>query len=503
MSISITRYVDIKSGVGAGAGVAQRSLILRVFTQHANVPAGAVVTFTNLSDVEDYFGTVVDEYIIASKYFAFVSKSISSPRAISYARWNAVDLAPALFGDSVPKSLTALNAVTAGNLNLTVDGVIVPVGPINLAAAGTLAAVATAMQTAVRAAVNPQLVTATVSYDTNNQRFILTGTVAGSGVIDCVNGAINDLGGLVGWSTKDAVSAPGTSAQTATQAVSTSASNDDNFGSFVYGGTTLPTDPEMINISGWNATQNNKFMFCVPATVANVAAKAAAMAGNPGTAITLGVTVAEHAETMPAEILAATDYSRPGASANFMYYQFTNRSPSVTNNSSADTYDKLRVNYLGQTQSAGQKISFYQRGYLQGNPTDVLAMNVYAGEQWLKSAMSATILSMFLNVPNLPANEIGRAQLLTIIQPVIDQATRNGVVAPGKLLTDAQKVYISQVTGNDAAWQQVQSKGYWVDAAIVPGTNALNGLIEYKAVYTLVYGKNDQIMSVSGSDVLI
>lgn len=503
MSISITRYVDIVSGVGAGAGVAQRSLILRVFTQSSLIPAGAVTTFTELDDVATYFGTVADEYKIAQKYFGFVSKSVTTPQALSFARWNPTDIAPAIYGDTSTKSLSAFNAVSSGNLALVVDGVSVPVSGIDLSAALTLAAVATALQTAIQATANPQLVSATVAFDTNNDRFILTGTVLGTGLITCGTAVTNDLGALVGWSTAGATAAPGTAAQTAVETVSDSADNDDNFGSFVFGGSVLPVDADIVNVAQWNHGQNNKFMFCVPVTATNASTQAAATVGFSGTALTLAPVLAEHAETIPAEILAATDYTRPGASANYMFYQFANRAASVTANSDADTYDSLRVNYVGQTQSAGQKIAFYQRGYLQGGPTAALDMAVYAGEEWLKASLSANILSMFLNVPNLPANEQGRAQLLAVMQQSIDQAVENGVFAPGKQLTAQQKAYVSQVTGNAAAWLQVQAKGYWVDAQIQSYVNSNNGLTEFKAVYILVYGKNDQIRKVEGSDILI
>ncbi len=503
MSISITRYVDITSGVGAASDVAQRSLILRVFSQSNLIPAAHVVTFTTIEDVLAYFGQTSDEYKIAAKYFAFVSKSITTPRAISYSLWNAAAIAPAIFGDSATKVLGAFNAITAGNLKLIVNGVEVTIAAINLAAAASMAAVATAVETAIAANVNLQLADATVAFDTNNQRFILTGSVVGSGTITCEVAPTNDLGVLMGWATAAAVAAPGQALQTAVQAVSSNAVNDDNFGSFVFGGAVLPVDADMVDVAEWNHAQNNKFMFCVPVTSANAATQVAAMAAFSGTAITLGITAADHAETMPAEILASTDYDRSGASANYMYYQFANRTASVTSNSDADTYDALRVNYLGQTQSAGQQISFYQRGYLQGAAGSAIAMNVFAGEQWLKSAMSATILGMFLNVPNVPATDIGRALLLSITQPVIDKAVFNGVFAPGKALTATQKAYITQVTGNSSAWQQVQAKGYWMDAEIVSAVNPVNSQTEYSAEYTLCYGKNDQIMSVTGRDVLI
>ena len=63
------------------------------------------------------------------------------------------------------------------------------------------------------------------------------------------------------------------------------------------------------------------------------------------------------------------------------------------------------------------------------------------------------------------------------------------------------RVYIAQVTGSQTAWQQVQSIGYWVNVVIQP--YIVDGVTEYKAVYTLIYSKDDDIRLIQGSDILI
>ena len=56
MAISISNYVDITSGVGAGAAVPSRDLVLRVFTGSNYVPPQNFVSFTNPTQVGAYFG---------------------------------------------------------------------------------------------------------------------------------------------------------------------------------------------------------------------------------------------------------------------------------------------------------------------------------------------------------------------------------------------------------------------------------------------------------------
>jgi hypothetical protein len=199
-------------------------------------------------------------------------------------------------------------------------------------------------------------------------------------------------------------------------------------------------------------------------------------------------------------IFAATDYAKTNAVQNYMFQQF-NLTPSVSSDSVANTLDANRINYYGNTQNAGQQISFYQRGTLMGPATSPTDMGVFANEIWLKDAAGVAIMNLLLGTSQVPANKFGQSMVLTTLQSVINQAVNNGTISVGKALTAQQKLYITQITGDDLAWQQVQNIGYWINCEIVPYQN--NDVTEYKAVYTLIYSKNDVIRKVDGSHILI
>lgn len=507
MSISITRYVDITSGQGGQAGVPRRSFGLRQFTQNALVPAGAVVEFTSLVDVQRYFGTAADEYIVAQKYFGFVSKQISSPSRMSVVRWTEEDVAPAVYGSPIAVGPAAFAAITAGTLAVSVSGgAAEQFAAIDLSAAATFADVAAALQTELRTSVKPELATCLVQYDSNRGVLILTGGVpTGVGdTIEFVSSGVADLAPMAGWLTGLQVNAPGTAAHTGAEEVALSAEEDDNFGAFAFTGQVVPTTVDDIKaIAAWNHAQNVKFVYCVAVKSTNAAAVSAAVLGLSGCALSLVPSddATDHAETIPAEILGATDYNRPAASQNYMYYRFGNRVPTVTTNPGANTFDALRVNYMGRTQQAGQKISFYQTGFLCGDETAPTDMAVYGGEMWMKDSFTSVILGGFLALPGIPANSEGRITLLGLMQGPIDDGLANGVISVGKEFDDTEKAYIGQVTNNSTAWRQVQDKGYWIDANIVKVVE--NNITTYVAKYVLVYGKNDQIRKVVGSNVLI
>jgi hypothetical protein len=164
--------------------------------------------------------------------------------------------------------------------------------------------------------------------------------------------------------------------------------------------------------------------------------------------------------------------------------------------------DALRVNYYGRTQTAGQVLEFYQRGLLMGPQSAPLDMNVYANEQWLKDAIGASLMSLLLSSNRVPANAAGRGMILAVVQEGIDSALNNGTISVGKSLTQAQKLFVTQQTNDALAWHQVQDVGYWVDATIVPYVGP-GGTQEYKAVYSLIYSKDDAVRLVEGTHSLV
>ncbi|MBL1375555.1 DUF3383 family protein, partial [Acinetobacter baumannii] len=232
----------------------------------------------------------------------------------------------------------------------------------------------------------------------------------------------------------------------------------NNFGSFLFAGAPLDND-QIKAVSAWNAAQNNQFIYTVATSLANLGTLFTLVNGNAGTALNvLSATAAnDFVEQCPSEILAATNYDEPGASQNYMYYQFPGRNITVSDDTVANTVDKSRGNYIGVTQANGQQLAFYQRGILCGGPTDAVDMNVYANEIWLKSAIAQALLDLFLNVNAVPASSTGEAMTLAVLQPVLDKATANGTFTYGKEISAVQQQYITQVTGDRRAWRQVQT----------------------------------------------
>lgn len=493
MAISQTKYINIISGVGGQPAVSQRDLIGRVFTNNALVPTGAVVEFSGgataaLKSVGDYFGTTSAEYAFASKYFGFVSKKATQASKISFARYASVATGATVYGIK-DVALNACQSETDGDLTFELNGEAKTVNSVNLFSATDLANVATSVTTALTTAD----IDCSVEYDATNARFVLKTTETGAG--NTLSACKGSLATLFGWDELNAIISDGVDAATPALTVAESAEVSNNFYSFCF--LTELQANDLQAIAEWVQAQNVRYMFSITTTPANANAVVTAVKGYNGVGVTLDAFNAT-AGYMPMTAIAAIDWTRSGAAINMMYQQFPGVNPSVTTDADSNKYDKLKVNYYGVTQQAGQPVSFYQNGVLQGEISD---MGVYANEAWLKDSLFTNLLNLRLALDTLPATSVGKALVLSTMMDSINQALFNGVITVGKTLDATQKAYITQLSGDADAWMNIQSSGYWVTANVEKYTE--DGVEKYKINYLLIYSKGDSVNFIDGSDVLI
>ncbi len=496
MAIAFSKYVDINSVVGATSAIQNRELIGRLISTNPLIPTGTVLEFTTASAVGVYFGTTSDEYLRASTaYFNYISpKNTRTPIKLSFARWADVDTAPQIFGAKLTTTLAQFQAINNGAFTLELAGVSHVISGLDFTATVSLAGVAAVIQTGIHAQSGTMWTAATVAYDNVRASFNFTGGAVGAASISATTaGTGTEILNLIGWGST-ATFSYGADAQTVTDVLTESTDVSNNFGSFAFVDT-LTLD-QITEAAQWNNLPDNNvlFQYYVPVASADAATYSAALIDYAGVGLEISDTAGEYPEQAPMCVLATTNYAAINSVQNYMYQVFDFLTPSVTSTTVSDTLDSQRVNYYGQTQNAGQKINFFQRGVLMGTASDPTDMGVYANEQWLKDAAGVAIMSLFLGETRIPANPQGIGQIQAVLQTVIQQALDNGTISVGKPLTLAQKSYITTITGDNTAWQLVQNSGYWLKVSIT---------VDLEAEYTLVYSKDDDIRKVTGTHVLI
>ena len=509
MAISQSKYVAITSGIGGASVASRKDLGLRLYTTNSLFPQNTILEFNLASDVANYSGSTSLEAQIAAAYFGWVSKTANSPRKISFMGANLNATAPTIISTQDLAALNSFTAVTDGSMVLSMGGISYTLSDVDFSSATSYSDIAQTLETAINAntAGGDLFTAATVTFNTSTSSFILTGGAQGVNEITYATaaGEGTNIAALIGWGEdENPILSNGTDATSFTDILNTSVELSNNFASFGFVGTVLTTEG-IGEIGTWNDTQNNEYMFCGDVGQDNYEVFAQAAAQHNGMSLNYNINYGQEgalpAYLMPASILAATDYSAPNGTLNFMYQQFPNQAVAVDTNELANTLDPLFVNYNGQTQKAGQKIEFYQDGFL-ANGVDAA---VYGNEIWLKDAMATELLNLELALNKIPANEDGLGMIEATLQGVIGEALNNGegngTISAGKTLTNTQKAYISQITGDSTAWQTVQLNGYVLTVKLTQ--SVVNGATKYIADYTLIYSKGDSIRKIEGRHILI
>ena len=507
MSIPQSKFVAITSQTAKTTQAKNKELILRVFTANPLFAANTVYEFTSGNDVSNFALSTSAEAKIANDYFSWVSKTAVQAQKISFMRYSFDALAPYIYSIKTLTPLATLKAVTDGSMIVNLGGTSYTISSIDLSSATSYADIASTIQTAIRAntAGGTLWTSATVTYTSSPAGFTITGGETGVNEINYATAGASgtDLSSLLGF---DIASLPilsnGTAAATVTDILNKTVDISTNFATF---GFVSASDAysNLNDIGTWVDEQNNQYRFCFDLSSANYSDGIATANGHTGMTahynINYGISGINPAWLMSAILPATTNYNKPNGVKNYMFQQFPSQPVSVGNNDGTlyQALDNLNINYNGQTQKSGSNIAFYQNGF-NADGTDSA---VFDNEIWLKDAIATDILNAFLAVDFISADKDGEAIVVGIIQNNADKALNNHVFANGRVLTNTEKAFITQVFNDETKWLECQNNGYTFTVGIT--TENLNNATVHVAEYTLVYLKNDVIRKVTGRNILV
>ncbi|MBO7688063.1 MAG: DUF3383 family protein [Kiritimatiellae bacterium] len=545
MAIMQERYVRITSSNMGNSAIQERDLNGLLFTigrgwisSQGAFGTDSILKCYSVDQVRKYFAPNSDEVKFATKYFSYIAPSGGSPASLSIARVK-VSSSDAFsdilsYMESGSSGLGWYTSPTKGSVECSLQGNPPNGGAVTLLIGPSSgAAVPKATYTfvsGIRTATNQVLIGENSEETAANFAAVVNGTAGFYGqtaskyVTATVDGAKVTLtsikageenspfasAGQVEWLSIDPtegtdggdyVGSPYTESPAAALSRVNQISN--NFGSFAFLPGDVFTDSQMESVLSQNAGYNYKYLASagiLPAAYSDPTKDyddtsreiefVEAVQEQNGAVVTRGDGTSA---AIPMAIFASVDYGGVNSAPTFMFKQISGEKPTVTSDQVADTLDGIHVNYYGLTQVNGQQIAFYQRGFnLDGED-----MAVYCNEVWLKSHIATAIFNLLVSVERVPANSDGEAMLYATISGAAQQGVRNGVIEVGKTFSADQRAKIFQVTGDSEAYQTMQNAGYWLNVSIEQDGS------EYKAVYSLVYGKGDAIRFVQGQDILM
>ncbi|MEN6533956.1 MAG: DUF3383 family protein, partial [Bryobacteraceae bacterium] len=207
MTIPASYVVSVNPSVLSAGGnpLALNGLIL---SESVELPVGAPVSFASAAAVSSYFGASSLESRMATTYFGGYVGATQVPGALLFSRYANVDLGAFLRGATNTATLTAITAITAGSLSVTIDGTLKTSSTINLAAATSFANAASLITTALTLTAG-----AACTFDATQNAFVISsGTTGVLSTITVATGTVADLLNLT--AVKGAVLSQGIATQT-------------------------------------------------------------------------------------------------------------------------------------------------------------------------------------------------------------------------------------------------------------------------------------------------
>ena len=508
MTIPNSKYVAITSTTANTQSVSNKELIPRVFTTNPLFATNTVYEFTSSANVSSFAGALSAEAQFASEYFGWVSKRGNQAQKISFMRYSLEALAPYIYSTQALTPIATLKEISDGSMNINMGGTSYTISNINFSSIASYSDVASALQTAIQANSGGGTLwtAATVEYQASNNSFILTGGETGANEINYATTASSgtDISGLIGWSQATApVLSNGIETQTITDVLNNSIQLSTNYLTYGFLNSTDAYN-NLALIGAWNNEQNNEYRFCFDVGASNYQEAITTCANYSGLTanynINYGLSGINPAWIMTAILPATTNYNATNGVKNYMFQEFPQQAIAVGINDDGTLYqtlDNLCINYNGQTQKSGKTLAFYQDGF----NTDSTDSAIYDNEAWLKDSISTDILNQFIGTDFISADNDGIATISGILQSNCDKALNNHVFSKGKTISTTQQAYITQLTGDENAWLDIQNNGYKYTIEI--STQTVGNKTIYTANYLLIYLKNDVIRKVIGSDILI
>lgn len=296
------------------------------------------------------------------------------------------------------------------------------------------------------------------------------------------------------------------------------------FGSFTFlsgggrdSGASTPDDSELKELQAVaiaNAKYDTKYLFVVNDEIGSQEASTIAEKASTYFSAIRGVCFVagkfNWSAYMPMAILAATDYDNSSVT-NFMFKQFSTEDKygvAVASDADYKIFNKACVNFYGQTQTNGQTLNFFQRGF----NTDGMDTAIYCNELWFKSICETALLTMLSGKERLSADTFGVDTVKLEIEECCAPALNNGMFMPKEV---SRKEYssicesIARTGGSssiaDAISADLSSKGYGIYAFLERSTDAekFGPGTEYFIRYFVFYGTADSVRYIKGNNILL
>lgn len=413
-----------------------------------------ILQFASPLAVARYFGYTSDEYRFSQIYFKGYDNSSRKPSILYIGRRIDTDAPPWVMGLPVLR-MSAFVGVTEGDFTVSFNGTPVTITPINASAATSFSEVASLLQSAIQAAGSevPAAAGATVTYNSNNNAFILTGATAGEGqTISEISGELADVMGL----SSSLIPTFSIGVSTETEAETMDRLNQTTSNWVSYSSIWEMTDDEVIAFANWHMQYDVRY-FLVPwrldphAPVASDSADLVSVLESMGLE---GVPCTYYEDfTLAAFIMGTTasiNFRTIQGAITFAFKSQSGITPNVNDRETAVVLRDKGWNFYGNYATANDRFIFLYQGSMPGQRYRWL--DTYVNAIWLNNELQLAGMLTLTTIPRIPYAEMGYTFIRAGLQGPINRAAGprgNGVIDIGVTLSELQKAEVIREAGMD------------------------------------------------------
>ena len=457
MAISASNLVQVLPRILKATG---QDLVFNgvVLDDNATIPSNTPLAFSSIDEVGEYFGTTSNEYHFSEIYFGGFDNSQVKPATLYFYRLNATATAGWLRGVSidVKTALTSIQAITAGDLTIKIDGTDVALTGLDFSATTSYSDVASVLTTALSGA-------GTVSFSSQFNAFTVTSSTTGatSTVAQAESSTTADLLGL---SDDGVVSSDGQGANTVTDSMNNLTATFQNFVTF----TTLaePSDDDSLLLAQWATTRANTGVLylyvCWDSAVGNLDPNNTTIIAEQLKEANVGATCVAYPDYKMASFImgvtASIAWDQANSTITYAFKHLSGLGASVQSTSDANALDGHKVNYIGNFATRNDNFILSYNGSMLGEWDWI---DTYINAVWLCNALQVQLMAMFETANRIPYTEAGYSLIRANCKDIIERALNNGVIDVGVNMSNAQKAELTRLLGADYS-QEIYTNGYYL-----------------------------------------
>lgn len=490
---SIEKIINIKSNAVSGSGNGF-NLAGMILDNNPILPFNTIKTFTSALAVSNYFGATSLEYQYAQFYFATYPANLDTPAFIKYSRFVTSAIGAFIRGGTLntTTNLTALRAITAGSLHVIFGGITYVATAIDLSGDTSYSQMAATLETALQV----ELATLTVTWDSVTSAFTISNSVTGGSVAYPTDTPLSEA--MLLLEADGAVLSQGSAALTPSQNMNNIINQDTNWFNFttlfsIYSEGSYVTALALI---AWLATQTLQFVYTywtleTVLTTSNPSGFAAALITNGYATIKLNskgeeivvfnvpIFVQYGGLDLAHAIMgtgASIDYTALNGTISFNAKTFAGITPLVNSDGIFDNLVANGCNFYAVFSARGNTYNFSELGTVGG---DFLWLDNLYNDAWQNNGQVIALANLQAVLPKLPANEIGSGFVNAELVEVANKALRNGTIGIGNTFSQTVIAELKTLAGFDIS-NILTKSGYYIQITI----DRVNRIINYKYFYT-------------------